>query len=245
MNTKKSPEKPSEEYHYPEEQFGEEVTPPEPPEKETKPKFRKISRKKIFFVVIVIIIIGVIYQFLGQREKTVLESAKRELAQVEAPVSPKQPAKSASVAKTEKTEVTRPAALSAEQTRQLAQIAKQEATIKELQGAVKQANQSINDLNTALLSLANSVEALANQVVELRNVERVQGVAATNAPPPMFHLKAVISGRAWIESGKGRLITVKVGDNLPGYGEVTGINPGDGLVNTSSGAVITYGLHDS
>lgn len=250
MNTKKPSEKSENvEYHYPEEQFGEEVTPPEEPplqDQKAKSGFLKLSRKKTMIVVAIVVVIGVIYQFLSKREQAVLESSKRELASVEAPITTKPTTKATSTAKTTETQ-TQAAALTYEQSQQLAKVAKLESTIQDLQTTVKQDNQAINDLNTALLSLANSVEVLSSQVRELSNAQQMAVVApvATGGQVAQYHLKSVISGRAWLETGKGKLITVKVGDTIPGYGEVTSISPTEGLVGTSSGITITYGPNDS
>jgi hypothetical protein len=55
-----------------------------------------------------------------------------------------------------------------------------------------------------------------------------------------YRIKAVISGRAWLEDRNGQNITVKVGDKLPTYGRITEIKPIEGIVNTSSGRVISF-----
>ncbi len=58
-----------------------------------------------------------------------------------------------------------------------------------------------------------------------------------------YKIRAVISGRAWVEDKSGNNMTVKVGDNIPTYGRVTKIRPVEGLIETSSGRVISF-LHD-
>lgn len=246
MKAKKPSEKSeNEEYHYPEEQFGEEVKPPEEPpleEQKDKASFWKFSRKKTIIIVLVVVVIGVIYQLLSKREQEVLESSKRELANVEVPIG--KPTTKATTAKITETRA-QAAALTYEQSQQLAKVAKLESTIQDLQTVVQQDKQAINDLNTALLSLANSVEALSNQVRDLNTQQAPVVAPIITGPVAQYHLKSVISGRAWLETGKGKLITVKVGDTIPGYGEVTSISPTEGLVGTSSGMTITYGPNDS
>jgi intracellular multiplication protein IcmG len=61
---------------------------------------------------------------------------------------------------------------------------------------------------------------------------------------PIYHIKAIVPGRAWLETGSGRTTTVRVGNKLSGYGTVTYISARDGLVILSSGEVIQYGIND-
>jgi intracellular multiplication protein IcmG len=51
-------------------------------------------------------------------------------------------------------------------------------------------------------------------------------------------LDAAIPGRAWLLGADGETSTVTEGDEIPGYGRVTKIDPAGGMVTTSSGRVI-------
>jgi hypothetical protein len=61
----------------------------------------------------------------------------------------------------------------------------------------------------------------------------------------VYHLKALIPGRAWLQTREGATATVTLGDRLPGYGIIQTINTDSGIVTTSSGNVIVYGPKDS
>ncbi len=64
-------------------------------------------------------------------------------------------------------------------------------------------------------------------------------------PKIRYNVRAIVPGRAWLQSPSGRTITVKVGDRLMGYGLVKRIEPRSGTVLTTSGVVLRYGHHDS
>ncbi len=60
-----------------------------------------------------------------------------------------------------------------------------------------------------------------------------------------YTVRVIVSGRAWLVSSKGNSIDVKVGDILPGYGEIKLISVKKGLVLTSDGSIIKKGRYDS
>ena len=60
-----------------------------------------------------------------------------------------------------------------------------------------------------------------------------------------YHLKAILPGRAWVESSEGEAETVSVGDSIENYGQVTAIDPDQGIVSTASGKMIRYGERDN
>ena len=57
-------------------------------------------------------------------------------------------------------------------------------------------------------------------------------------------MRAIVPGRVWLRSVTGKNVTLRVGDKLPGYGEVRIISPRQGMVVMSNGAVIQYGIND-
>jgi len=59
-----------------------------------------------------------------------------------------------------------------------------------------------------------------------------------------YYIKAMIQGRAWLMTSEGSSTTVAVGDNLPGYGNISIIDVDNGQVVTSSGTVIKYKSDD-
>jgi hypothetical protein len=95
------------------------------------------------------------------------------------------------------------------------------------------------------------VSALAAQVAKppqapVKPIVKIKRVVVYR---PFYTVRAVVPGRAWLQQKVDQhivsLITVKVGDFLPGYGRVQMINSRQGKVWTSWGNVINYGSNDS
>ncbi len=237
-----------------------------------KAKKRFFSRKKIFISITAIIILGGIYQFLSQRDKIAAEGNQGEIERItqakskeqppakpvvkkEAPITPAQEqvkpkapvASVPPIAKpVENTEIF--SSMSAITENRIANN-KNEQEIKVLKTELKQANQSMDNLQNSLQTLTASVQVLSTQVQLLTAAQiKASVVPVAKAKPeekPVYFVKSLIQGRAWLETGDGKLITVKVGDELMGYGKVTAISVEDGLVKTSSKTDIKYGPNDS
>ena len=60
----------------------------------------------------------------------------------------------------------------------------------------------------------------------------------------VYYIQAIIPGRAWIRTSNGQTITVTYNDEIAGLGKVTKIDAENGLVVTSSGAKIAYGINE-
>lgn len=134
--------------------------------------------------------------------------------------------------------------------------------IKDLQGGLSQVGQSIVDLRSGLSSLTTQLKSLSSQMqivacnpgaacggteplLKAENAYTVKHVHKKPPAPLVYHVKAAIPGRAWLESNTGTSTSVKVGDTIKNYGTVTNINPSTGMVDTSSGTVIKLGKFDS
>ena len=120
--------------------------------------------------------------------------------------------------------------------------------IKELQSGLGEVNQSVTGLQKTLVTLTASVQALSNQVEQLSKEQKAKAASVPQAKPVVkteYYLKAIITGRAWVESATGDLTTVKVGDELKGYGTITAIDPENATVTTSEGATIKHAPNDS
>lgn len=59
-----------------------------------------------------------------------------------------------------------------------------------------------------------------------------------------YNIRAIVPGRAWIESPSGYKFSISVGDRVLGYGTVTQINADYGEVTFDGGDVIKYGSDD-
>ena len=91
--------------------------------------------------------------------------------------------------------------------------------------------------------LTKAVERSSQQISQVIKTQEVKSTDKKEALKQDYKIRAVISGRAWIEDKAGNNITVKVGDTIPTYGRVTKIMPVEGIVETSSGRRITFS-HD-
>lgn len=89
-------------------------------------------------------------------------------------------------------------------------------------------------------ALTKAIERSSMQLSALAKTQEKDTKKETKEVLQEYRIRAVISGRAWLEDGAGNNITVKVGDNLPTYGRVTKIRPVEGIVETSSGRTITF-----
>lgn len=107
-------------------------------------------------------------------------------------------------------------------------------------------NQKIDKLSKQLEQVIDQLdnmmeEAKEKQVAQKRAAEaKKQQIEAKKQPPVTYNLRAIVEGRAWLESTSGVEATVSVGQSLKDYGTVLGIYVNQGLVTTSSGRVITF-----
>lgn len=64
------------------------------------------------------------------------------------------------------------------------------------------------------------------------------------APKPVYYVRAIIPGRVWLTLQDGSTLTLGLGDKLAGYGVITAIDPSQGTITLSSGAIIGYNPDD-
>lgn len=115
-----------------------------------------------------------------------------------------------------------------------AQIEALETNQKENAVATKQEveriSNNINRLGTVVNQLSRTI--YQRNLTETAS-ERVstEGAAVQSSD---FVVHAVIPGRAWLRNPEGALVSVQVGDEIPGYGKVVAINSQNGTVRMSS-----------
>ena len=229
-----------EEYQYPNEEYVTETTPPE--EREEQPKqpnfFMRFvqNNKKITIVIVIIIVVLIAFKLMSSHKST------------EAVTKPQQ-----TVVAQQQPTVVQPSPEVVSQLNSLKQDEQNsQATVNQLQNRIQDIRDQLNQTTAAQLQLNQSMEALVQQVKHLaQNIQLTQTkpVAKTRKkavpPPPMvFHLKAIVPGRAWIVSNNGLSESVAVGDAIPQYGTVKVVDTNRGMVLTSSGKVIGYGAND-
>jgi intracellular multiplication protein IcmG len=122
-------------------------------------------------------------------------------------------------------------------------------TITNLQGSIASLNSALNNLKTQAMQFQAPV--IKPAIIIPKRV-----ITTTYIPvPPIRHyyrpspgaeyfVKAMIQGRAWLVDSQGATVTVSSGDTLPGYGLIETIDPSQGTVTTSSGAIIQYNPSD-
>jgi intracellular multiplication protein IcmG len=103
--------------------------------------------------------------------------------------------------------------------------------------------QRLNDALTLLVSAASNASPSTASNASTRAPRATYSTdssAPRYAPKGSYFVDAVIPGRAWLKGSKGKILTVAVGDPVPGYGVVTSINPQRGWVDTSTGIRFRY-----
>lgn len=132
--------------------------------------------------------------------------------------------------------------------------AEYQAGLDKLNSQMNEIQSSLTSMDAQLSSLSTSVQTLATQfaaqqaevaaakqAAEKRLVQR----KARPVIKPVYYVRSMIPGRAWLATGDGGTVTVSVGDNLPGYGVVQVIDPVQGTLTTSAGAIIGFSPGDS
>lgn len=118
-------------------------------------------------------------------------------------------------------------------------------TIAGMQAQIQQLQSQLNDLTNSIATIGNQIQVLANEIRAIGLDRTVGGRSTSLSQGIVYHVKAMVPGRAWLEAPNGRATTVTIGDRLPGYGIIQMININQGIVTTSSGAVIEHGSRDS
>lgn len=113
------------------------------------------------------------------------------------------------------------------------QLLDMQNNMDQLQAQNQQLQQSIATLTTQLQDLTSQLNNALTRIRPGRSARHI-----------VYHLRAVVPDRAWIATGRGQGISVTVGNHIPQYGVVRSIDSQNGIVTTSSGRVIKYGVND-
>lgn len=237
------PEKSEEEYHFSETETTSAFT--EVPSK--KNIFERIKRKNFIIAFIVIIVVLGIYKLmdvlftsnsLHAKPKQSVVANKQPIAITTTPVAPIQAPQQSSQQVAIDTFKEK---LNSIETNNQASIDKLSAQTSELQNTLSNLDARLNSLNTAVQDLVAQQQIAAKKIAKQKLSTKSQYVA----PKPIYYVRALVPGRAWLETQHGKTVTVSLGDNLPGYGVVTLIDTNQGTLTTSSGAIIGYSPEDS
>lgn len=228
--------------------------PPEPEEPKRRSLKTLLLNRRILMIIGIIIAVFVVYLFMGKKPEV-----EQEIAQVDQPKTlseqPLQPLPAPSIQATAPTTPPPEVNGTQQQLQTVSQQAQQNQTqIQQLQGNIAQLQNSVNQLGTKISGVTSNVCTLTQACAPpspppVVKPVVIKAVPKKVAPPPFYTVRAVVPGRAWLQVKKNEhivhLITVRVGDFLPGYGRVQAINSRQGKVWTSWGTVIKYGSNDS
>lgn len=112
------------------------------------------------------------------------------------------------------------------------QITSLQDTIQKLQDSQNSLATIIGSMNEQLKIISVGATAPTSKKTPIRKV--------LTAILPVYHLRAIIPGRAWLEDDQGQSISVAIGDRVMGYGIITQIDAGQGLIITDSGRRIGF-----
>lgn len=118
-----------------------------------------------------------------------------------------------------------------------------ESKILQMQNDMEDMKTTVTNMNKTVYDLNMMVQQLTAEVQKLI-VEKKSLVETMKGKKTPYHIKAIVQGRAWLETNSGLNATVRVGTSLGKYGIVTEIDDQNGVVATDKGAKISYGAND-
>ncbi len=135
------------------------------------------------------------------------------------------------------------------------QMAGVATSMADIQNNLSTLTQQISDMEKAKEKLAEDTKKESATPIEKTKTKsakthkkRIAAVSrklkVTQPAQTSYYIKAMIQGRVWLMTLDGASVTVAVGDNLPGYGEVSNIDTTKGEITTTSGKVIGYRADD-
>ena len=221
-------------------------------------KFREIisniNRRKLLMPLIIVVAILVIYamfNFYGSKKTSAVEQERLAEQAMTAPPHAVVPTTTASSVPTARasqplvhTQLESEANMLPQELEKLSHdLTVSQKQLAKLDDAVSQTQQEISAVSSKLDQLTTAMQQLLLEVEKLKppKVSQKKQVAK---PIPIYHIRAIVPGRVWLESADGKSVTLRVGDVLEGYGRVEAISPRQGFVLMSNGTYIQYGEND-
>lgn len=119
-------------------------------------------------------------------------------------------------------------------------ITAQQQTMEQMQNSINSLQDALGNLNATLGDLSQKM----TEAVDKANAKPVRPVVkpqvAPEPPKPVYTIRAMVPGRAWLQANDGQSITVVDGDTVPPYGTVQDIDVNGGQVVLSDGTLIGY-----
>ena len=113
-----------------------------------------------------------------------------------------------------------------------------------LRDAVSKAQQDISSVSQNVSQLTVAMQQLLLEIQQLNPPSKIKSKKKATKPLAIYHIRAIVPGRVWLESADGKSVTLRVGNKLEGYGTVEVISPQQGMVLMSDGSYIQYGVND-
>lgn len=116
-----------------------------------------------------------------------------------------------------------------------------DSELSDIKSTLADVNSRLDNMNEQTQMLTTQQEAFLQkqQKAETKRAKRKKA-----APKPIYYVRAIIPGRVWLTLQDGSTLTLGVGDKLAGYGVITVIDPNQGTITLSSGAIIGYNPDD-
>lgn len=225
-------------------------------------KLNQINFKKIVIYLFAAILL---IAFIGASLKTLLSNKPEEAAPAQMSSSIVPSDNTASLEIEQETKSKGQIAVDVELAKQLKQLSEQNATLaNRVQVLESQLGQTATQLATYQQQAAKSqsdaagltktIAQLEDQMTQINNALQmlvtasksptvpVTSTGSTLPPARSYIVQAIIPGRAWLKANNGQIITVSLGDLIPGFGRVTLIDPQNGFVQTDAGLTVNYAI---
>lgn len=121
------------------------------------------------------------------------------------------------------------------------------SSVSKLDGSLNELNTKLGQMNANIALLAQELQSQQQVIASLKKkVKKPQKSKKVYRKPKIFHIQAIIPGRAWLKTPEGKeTVTVVEGTMIRGYGRVKIIDPHQGNVVFSSGKVVKFSASDT
>lgn len=116
-----------------------------------------------------------------------------------------------------------------------------DSDLSDIKSTLADLNSRLGDMNEQTQLLRTQQEAFLQKQ---KKAETKLTEIKKSAPKPIYYVRAIIPGRVWLTLQDGSTLTLGMGDKLAGYGVITAIDPNQGTITLSSGAIIGYNPDD-
>ena len=208
--------------------------------------FSRLRKKNILILIVVLVILVFGYKLIG-----VFSSAHHQNHKSPVVVTTPKIVKKTAPVVSNKALQHHVSLANAAQTQQLMQhINTLAKDVSAVQNQLNSVSYSLQQLSGSMakqqqLLVAQDKARRARLAAAKARAKKAKKLAKAKKPLPVYYLKAVIPGRAWLIGPNGETTTVSVGTHIDSYGWVRRIDADSGEIITSSGRVITTSLSDN